>query len=67
MNLIDKLKNKIIKKTVGISSAEALELFIKASNHPWTTVGCRFRNSGTLQAQRNHPLRHYQCQIERVP
>ena len=35
MNLIDKLKNKIIKKTVGISSAEALELFIEASNHPW--------------------------------
>ena len=35
MNLIDKMKNKIIKKTVGISSAEALELFIEASNHPW--------------------------------
>jgi len=38
MNLIDKLKNKIIKKTVGISSAEALDLFIEASNHPWVVM-----------------------------
>jgi biotin synthase len=35
MNLIDKLKNKIITKAEIISSAEALELFIEASNHPW--------------------------------
>lgn len=35
MNLIDKTKNEIIKKTTGISSAQALELFIEASNHPW--------------------------------
>src|SRR5271157_4351059 len=35
MNLIDKMKNKIIKKTVGISSAEGLELFIEAADHPW--------------------------------
>ena len=38
MNLIDKLKNKIIKKTVGVSSAEALDLFIEASNHPWVVM-----------------------------
>jgi len=35
MNLIDEMKNKVIKKTAAISSAEALELFIEASNHPW--------------------------------
>ena len=35
MNLIDKTKNKIIKKNATISSAEALELFIEASNSPW--------------------------------
>ncbi len=35
MNLIDKTKNDIIKKMAAISSAEALELFIEASDHPW--------------------------------
>jgi biotin synthase len=35
MNLIDKMKTKVIKKTAAISSAEALELFIEASNHSW--------------------------------
>ena len=35
MNLIDEMKKKAIKKTTAISSAEALELFIEASNHPW--------------------------------
>lgn len=35
MNLIDKTKNKIIKKMAAISPDEALELFIEASGHPW--------------------------------
>ncbi|MGA3282412.1 MAG: biotin synthase BioB [Smithella sp.] len=35
MNLIDKTKNEIIKKMKSVSSAEALELFIEAADHPW--------------------------------
>jgi biotin synthase len=35
MNLIDKTKNDIIKKMSAISSSEALELFIEASDRPW--------------------------------
>ena len=35
MNLTDEIKNKIIKKRTAISPAEALELFIEASDHPW--------------------------------
>lgn len=38
MNLIDKMKNKIIRKTAIISSTEALELFIEASNNPWALM-----------------------------
>mgnify|MGYP001253790359 FL=1 len=38
MNLIDNLKNKIIKKSASISSAEALELFIEASGRPWSVL-----------------------------
>jgi biotin synthase len=35
MNLIDKTKNEIIKKMKSVRSAEALELFIEAADHPW--------------------------------
>ncbi|HUN54459.1 MAG TPA: biotin synthase BioB [Smithella sp.] len=35
MNLIEKTKKEIIKKMKSVSSAEALELFIEAANHPW--------------------------------
>ncbi|MFZ1037762.1 MAG: biotin synthase BioB [Smithella sp.] len=35
MNLIDKTKNEIINKMKSVSSAEALELFIEAADHPW--------------------------------
>jgi len=35
MSSIDKTKNEIIKKKKVVSSAEALELFIEASDHPW--------------------------------
>lgn len=38
MNPIDNLKNKIIKKSASISSAEALELFIEASGRPWSIL-----------------------------
>jgi len=61
---IDKLKNKIIKKTVGISSAEALTLFIEASNHPWMILP-PLPNRETLQRKRNI-LCGYQCQVRPV-
>ena len=35
MNPAEKLKNKIIKKSVPVSASEALELFIEASGNPW--------------------------------
>ena len=35
MNLIDKTKFEIIKEMKSVSSAEALELFIEAADHPW--------------------------------
>jgi biotin synthase len=38
MNLIDKTKNEIIRKMKSVSSAEALELFIEASGHPWMII-----------------------------
>jgi len=38
---------------VGISSAEALELFYRSIKSPLDDPGRRFRNSGTLQRQRN--------------
>jgi biotin synthase len=38
MNLIEKLKNKIIEKRTPVSSAEALELFIEASGRPWSIL-----------------------------
>lgn len=36
--MIDEIKNRIIKRTATISSAEALELFIEATSHPWTLM-----------------------------
>jgi len=38
MNPADHLKNKIIRKSASISSAEALELFIEASCRPWSIL-----------------------------
>jgi biotin synthase len=38
MNLIDKTKNEIIRKMKSVSSAEALELVIEASGHPWMII-----------------------------
>jgi biotin synthase len=35
MNLIDKTKNEIVRKRKVVRSAEAMELFIEASDHPW--------------------------------
>lgn len=38
MNLIDDIKKRIISQKTRISSAEALELFIEASHHPWALM-----------------------------
>jgi biotin synthase len=38
MNLIDKTKSEVIRKMKSVSSAEALELFIEASGHPWMII-----------------------------
>lgn len=38
MNLIDEIKISVIKKKTKVSSAEALELFIEASHHPWALM-----------------------------
>ena len=38
MNLIDEIKKRVISKKTQIRSAEALELFIEASHHPWALM-----------------------------
>jgi len=66
MNLIDKIKNKIIKKMAAISSAEALDLFIEASNHPWGIMAAASEIREHFKGKEIQPLRHYQRQIRQV-